>query len=67
MEGSALKKVFETVYGKKYSYPYIFKKGHLQDSLLLFACKQSSSDDTFQVSIARTYPYWTPPTLCNTW
>ena len=52
-EGSGLEKVFQTVYGKKYIYPYIFWKGHLLGTLLLFPCQYSSSDDTYQVSIVR--------------
>ena len=53
VEDSGLEKVFETVYGKKYSYPYFFLKDHFQDTLLLFPCRNSPSEVTYQISIAR--------------
>ena len=37
---------------KKYSYPYVFWKGYFQGNLLLFPSRNSSSDDTYQVSIS---------------
>ena len=49
-EGSELKKVYETFYGKN----TVFLKGHFQGTLLFFPCWYSSSNDTYQVSIVRS-------------
>ena len=52
MEGSGLEKVLEQ-FMEKIQFPYVFWKGHHQGTSLSFPCRYSSSDETYQVSIAR--------------